>query len=78
MATITTRPDNSLALNLNEEERATYDGLDPGRLAEVITLWLRDEFRSAWQPKIERLTRQQKEILIEFLQDVIDEKRAKP
>lgn len=76
MATITVNPDGTLSLNLNTEERITYDGLERDRLANVITLWLRDEFRSSWQPRIEKLTRPQKEILVEFLADVIAENAA--
>lgn len=60
MATITVNADNSLSLNLNEEERATFDGLPHGQLAEFITLWISERFKTVWQNRIARLTPKQK------------------
>lgn len=67
MATITVNPDNSLSLNLDMEERSTYDGLPSGQLAEYITLWIAERFKTVWQERVDRLTDKQKQDVLELL-----------
>ena len=67
MATITINPDNTLSLNLDLEERATYDGLPSGQLAEYITLWIAERFKTVWQERVDRLTAKQKQDVLELL-----------
>lgn len=78
MATITVNPDNTLALNLDEGERMTYDSLPAGQLAEYITMWLKERFEEGWRTKIEKLSTPQKEVLVGFLSDVAELKKDKP
>lgn len=72
MATIQVNQDHSLTLVLSEEERTTYDGLPPGQLAEFLTLWLEERFKTVWRTKIESLSTPQKLVLVGYLRDVID------
>jgi hypothetical protein len=67
MATITINPDNSLSLNLNEEERSTFDGLPGGQLAEFVTIWLSERFKTVWKERVDRLTTKQKQDVLELL-----------
>lgn len=77
MATVTTNPDNSLTLVLNEEERTTFDG-SRQEFEGFITLWLEERFKTVWEAKVNRLTLQQKRILAGYLKDVADIKPDKP
>jgi hypothetical protein len=69
MATITVNADNTLSLNLNAEERSTYDGLPNGQLAEYITLWLAERFKAVWKERVDRLTAQQKQEILTLLSE---------
>lgn len=77
MATITVNPNNTLALNLDEGERMTYDGLPAGQLAEFITLWLTERFNDGWRAKLEGLSTPQKRIIAGYLTDVAELKPEK-
>lgn len=77
MATIIENQDKSLTLVLDDEERGTYEAFK-SQFIDYATLWLKERFRVMWQPKIEQMTRQQKEILVELLKDVIADAKPKP
>ncbi len=60
MAEILVRQDNALELQLSADERDTFNFLDQGQLANYITIWLADRFKTTWRDRINRLTTDQK------------------
>lgn len=60
MATITVNDDNSLSFTLTEEERSTFDGLPQGQLANFISIWLSERFKTVWTDRIAKLSDVQK------------------
>lgn len=69
MATITVQDDTSLSLTLTEEERSTFDGLPQGQLANFISIWLAERFKTVWKDRIAALTSAQKKELRAILRE---------
>lgn len=71
MATIQVNGDNTLALVLTADERATFNFLSQGQLAEYITIWLADRFKTTWKDMVKNLTGDQKKQLQALLAEEV-------
>lgn len=78
MATIQVNEDNTLNLVLTPDERATFNFLSQGQLAEYITIWLADRFKTTWKDMVNNLTGDQKKQLLAMLSDEQAAQEAQP
>lgn len=56
MATITVNADQSISLNLDEDERETFDRLPARQMENYMTLWLKERSETVWRARLAKLS----------------------